>query len=190
MEESNISLISIIALIISVINLIIYVLMFLIRRKEPWAQSLINLVDRIENEELRRIRREVIYKLSRDDWSVNDMEKEEVEKKIDRWGAEMDILALLYFSGQINKEGFFQLYGDVLIRTIYQLAPYANEQRRKRGKQFWLLFSRLGVEIKKEWERQVKKKKYPSAIRSPHMNDTISIKGFQSDGEVQDFLEG
>ena len=167
-------------LMISVVAAIIAYLVYRISQKGLWAQSLFKIADRLENEAMREIRKNHIYK-------YNPHEPTD-EEKINSWGAEMDMLSLLYFSRQLDKDKFFDMYGDVIIRSAYKLAGYGNVQREKRGKQFWLPFQKLSIDLFKRWILRVKHNDYPEKIGFPETPEKITLETLASDNDFKDFI--
>lgn len=165
-ETAHLLILAVSSAIASVAALVV-LLTYLIRRREPWANALLSIMDRLETTEIRHIRRNVIYLYPRDhdgEWHAPDMDGQQTKAAIDLWGAEMDLLALLYFSKQLNRLAFFEIYGDVVLRTAYKLAPYANKQREERGEQFWLPFQKLTRALLILWSSRAKKNLYPETI--------------------------
>jgi hypothetical protein len=84
---------------------------------------------------------------------------------------------------------FFRIYGDVFLRSVYQLAPYANSQRTLRGDQFWLPMSDLATKVIATWEKQVVFESYPAEIGIPHHSGLrLTPQVFAEDKEIQRFL--
>lgn len=140
--------------ILSLVSIYIAFLVYLLRKREPWGRAYFEIVKQMEKEEFRIIRKKVIYNYPteyQEDWEAPDLTSEQTQESIDKWGAQMDILSLLYFSRQLNKTLFFEMYGDVIIRSAYKLASYANAQRVQRGQQFWLPFQLLTIDLLKMW---------------------------------------
>ncbi len=156
------------ALIVSLVSAILSLLSYRIKRREPWVQALFNIMERIETTEMRTIRREIIYRFPRESttWEIKNTSLEKIEFAIDRWGAEMDMLSLLFFSNQTDNIAFFEIYGDVILRSAYNLAPYVNEKRMERGEQFMLPFQKLSLEMVKIWSKRAKKGLYSKSIGS------------------------
>ena len=99
------------------------------------------------------------------------------------------MLALLFFSKQFNRVEFFEIYGDVVLRTAYKLAYYANQQRLIRGEQFWLPFQKLTLELLKLWSMRAKKNQYPESIGFPECDTKITPNEFKNDTYIIKFLK-
>lgn len=165
---------------------------YLIRRREPWANALLSIMDRLEQTEIREIRRKIVYNYPREhdgDWRAPDLNVDDTNAAINRWGAEMDLLALLYFSRQLDRVAFFEIYGDVVLRTAYKLAPYANRQREERGEQFWLPFQKLTLALLRLWNKRARKDKYPGTIGFPGSKERISPHELKNDHHLRRFLQ-
>lgn len=192
MASPSTIIIVVLSIFISLLSFIIALLVYLIRRREPWAQSLIKIMDRLETDEIRNIRRKIIYRIQREsegEWVATNHTPEQTKDGIDRWGAEMDLLALLYFSKQFNPVEFFEIYGDVVLRTAYQLAPYANKQRLERGEQFWLPFQKLTLALLGLWSKRANKGLYPEQIGFPGNPTRITPSEFKNDVHVRQFIQ-
>jgi hypothetical protein len=178
--------------IISLTAVIITFLVYLIRRREPWGRALFEMAKIMESDELRSIRRNVVYKYPigfQEEWTAENLSVDQTRQAIDRWGVQMDMLSLLYFSRQLNKVLFFEMYGDVVIRSAYRLASYANRQRLKRGQQFWLPFQTLTLAILRLWKKRSKKGKFPSKIGFPDSSDGFTLETMLNDLEFRRFLQ-
>lgn len=180
-----------IALIVSVISVCLSLLSYTIKRREPWAQALFNIMERVETSEMRQIRREIIYRFPRNSttWEIQDIPIKKIEFAIDRWGAEMDMLSLLFFSNQTDNVAFFEIYGDVILRSAFNLAPYVNEKRMERGEQFMLPFQKISLEMVKIWSKRAKKGLYSKSIGIPGSETTeITPAQFARDRHILRFL--
>lgn len=178
--------------IISLASVIIAILVYLIRRREPWGRALFEIVKTMESEKLRSIKKEVVYKYPIDfqvDWAAEDRSPYETREALERWGAEMDMLSLLYFSRQLNKVLFFEMYGDVIIRSAYRLASYVNEQRLKRGQQFWLPFQSLTLDLLRLWKERSEKGKFPSRIGFPDSPEELTLETLLGNVQFCRFLQ-
>ena len=188
----NTIIIATFSVLFSLLSLVVSFLIYLIRRREPWVQSLIKIMDRLEKDEIRDIRRKIVYKINRDsqgDWIAPGYTSEQTKDGLDRWGVEMDLLALLYFSKQFSTAEFFEIYGDVVLRTAYQLAPYANQQRMERGEQFWLPFQKFTLALLGLWIDYSNKGLYPGRIGIPGGSNKVSPTDFQNDTHMRTFLQ-
>lgn len=85
---------------------------------------------------------------------------------------------------------FLDMYGDVTLRTIYQIAPYCNAQVNTRGPQFLLPTRTLTGQLVKLWRAEARRKRYPLTIGFPalahvRMNPDL----FDSDQELLRFRQ-
>lgn len=186
------SLLAISGAAISLFSAFIALLAYLITRRQLWANAIFQVVDRLESPEMRDIRYGVVYLYPRDapdQWAPPGRTPEKTKFDLDRWGAEMDLLSLLFFSNQLSRVLFFEMYGDVIIRSAYKLAPYANRQRLIRGDQFWLPFQKLSFVLLQMWSKRAKKRKYPGKIGIPGSSDQLAPEVLKSDVEFHQFLQ-
>lgn len=177
--------------IISIASVYVAILVYLIRKREPWGRSLFEIFKLMETKEMRHIRRQVVYACAPDQpgvWTAPGLNARNTHDAIDRWGAYMDMLSLLYFSRQLNRVLFFEMYGDVIIRSAYKLAHYANEQRLLRGEQFWLPYQLLTRDILRVWKRRVKRGSYPPSIGFAERPDELTVESMQANTELRRFL--
>lgn len=160
----------------------------LYRNQKGWNNSdaFLRITERLESKEMRDIRNHYVYAVQRDDAS----EWEEAQRiAIDTWGAELERCATVILAEQVDMAAFFRIYGDVLLRSIYQLAPYANAQRAERGNQFWLPMSDLAARVIVTWKRQVLFGIYPGEIGLPHHPELrLTPEVFVEDSETRTFL--
>ncbi len=178
--------------VISLASIAVAVMVYLIRRRQPWAQALFHIVNTLESDEIRLIRHEIIYKCPNDDtggWAAAGKDANQTQEAIDKWGAYMDMLSLLYFTKQFNTTLFFNMYGDVIIRTAYKLAPYAYQQRPIRGEQFWLPFQELVLDLLKVWKKRSGKGKYPDRIGIPGAPDKVTREALLQNEKFRSFLQ-
>lgn len=191
---------STISLVFATGSLVVAVLNYLERRKQSWGQALFRIADRLENDEMRRIRHTIIYQYRQENAEQSataEPSQPSNQSGIDRWGAEMDLLALLFLSKLVDPSLFFHMYGDVVLRSAYALAPYVNKQRSIRGNQFWLPFQQLTAKLLKVWKKKTKKHwlwiiprntPYPETIGLPSSQHSITPSTFKADAEVTRFL--
>ena len=140
--------------------------------------------DRFESSEFRAYRK-TIYSLDRTaftQWSPTQ------QSAVDAWCAHVDLASALAQSRQLGTLPFLNMYGDVTLRTVYQIAPYCNEQARTRGDQFLLPTRIFTNDLVKLWRKQARKKRYPLTIGFPalpqvRMNPDL----FNSDDELMIF---
>lgn len=126
----------------------------------------------------------VIYRVNRAEfgqWS------EEETAAVDAWCARLDFIATLVIAGQVNRAQFFSMYGDVFVRTVYQVAPYAMSQSENRGNQFLLPLRRLTYVLPKVWQHQIRRTKYPSSIKIPTQSVELTPSLFKTDIAVWKF---
>lgn len=161
----------------------------LYRNQKGWNNSdaFLRITERLESKEMRDIRNHYVYAVHRDDAAEWE---EEQRIAIDTWGAELERCATVILAEQVDMAAFFRIYGDVLLRSIYQLAPYANAQRVQRGSQFWLPMSDLAAKVITTWKRQVLFGMYPAEIGIPHHPGIrLTPDVFARDGATRTFLE-
>jgi hypothetical protein len=136
------------------------------------SDALFRAVDRLESSDARNRRSRVIYDISRDDFaSWSDDEREAVHTL----AADLDFVALLVLSGKLDMAAFFSMYGDVMLRSAYKVAPYANSQRDLRGSQFLLPLSRLLVLVIVIWRREAHRGRFPWVIGIPQSTGAIRL---------------
>ncbi len=161
-------------------------------RGQAWAESLSRISDRLETAEMRTIRHDIVYTHRLKEPATGPRAEVVTETErlaIDRWGAEMDVLAALFLSGTVDKVRFFETYGDVILRAGWQLAPYGNGERAHRGNQFWLPFQDLVLAHLELWQIRIRKGRYPESIALRGSKESISVSRMFEDGEVRRFLE-
>ena len=94
----------------------------------------------INSDDMRRKRREV-YSLSRNEFSKWTPEQ---RSAVDDWLACLDLSLTLYKANAINRDVYMYMFGDVTLRTVYQVVPYCNSEVDARGDQF-LIPMRLAI---------------------------------------------
>ena len=173
------------SIIISLVSAIIAFSVYRLNMRRASGDVLHRIIERLETHPMREARR-AIYALDRDDFLGWD---DEVCRKVDSWGAELDVVSTL-LSQREDMEAFFLLYGDVVLRSIYQMAPYGNHQRTIRGEQFWLPLQRFGVRMLKIWNKLSKRREYVPVIGLPNWPKvSLSYGTFIGDKECQNFLK-
>lgn len=179
------NLISNISIILSIISAIIAFSVYRLNMRQVSGDIIYRIIERFETPHMRDLRR-TIYSLERDKFLEWD---NETQRKVDMWGAELDVVSTVLVQ-EANVIAFFQLYGDVILRSIYQVAPYGNHQRITRGRQFLLPLEKFGGQILNIWKKSVKKREYPSVIGLPN-RPTISLSydTFMTDRDCQTFLQ-
>ncbi|HEX2897196.1 MAG TPA: hypothetical protein VHP63_04010 [candidate division Zixibacteria bacterium] len=167
-------------------------LAYTIQKRQPWAQALFEIVKFLESDDVRHIRHDIIYKCPKDSGNTLEIEgikPHEAKQSIDKWGMYMDMISLLYESKQLNNKLFFDMYGDVIIRTAYKLSSYAVAERKIRGDQFWLPFQRLVVDFLQFWKKYSRKSKYPLEMGIPGEQDKVTIQFFLNNQSFQTFIQ-
>jgi hypothetical protein len=178
-------LVSNISFIISILSAVIAYSLYRLNTRQVSGDVIYRVIEQLEAPPLREIRR-MVYALERDKFAEWD---KETLQKLDLWGAELDIVAtVLRLDSDTN--AFFYLYGDVILRSIYQIAPYANHQRTIRGKQFLLPLEKFGRDLIRIWKLSVKSGEYPHVIGLPNRPTiSLSYETFNTDRDCQGFLQ-
>lgn len=178
-------LLAVISIAIALASAFITYSIFRLSMRQVSGDVLYRIIDRLEEPSMRELRR-TIYSLDRDafrEWDV------ELQSKVDRWGAELDVISTL-LSQETNITGFFNLYGDVFLRSIYQMAPYGIYQRTQRGDQFWLPIEMFGRRMMKVWQKAASNGEYSRVIGVPGAkNVSLSVETFAVDRNCQSFLK-
>lgn len=162
---------------IAVFALLIAFLTYRISTRRHLTESLLRIADRLERQDKRDLRR-VLYSLDRlahGGWPAD------LREQIHAWGAELDILSLIVSAKEIDQRAFFYLYGDVLIRSIYLLAPYVNAERQTRGRQFMQPLGGLIPMLIAQWRRECRQHNYPDEIGLPGAPGRLTLEAFQED---------
>ena len=191
METNMQSILSGFGLGISLASPVIALLAYLIIRRQLWANALFAVVDRLETEEMRRIRHSEVYLRSfheDEEQCKQETPNNKAAEDIDRWGTEMDLLGLLFFSRQLDVNLFFDMYGDVIIRSAFKLAPYGNRQRLIRGEQFWLAYQKLSLKMIQMWTKRSKRGTYPQDIGIPSTSERLNPDTIIQNAEMCRFL--
>ncbi len=157
-----------------------------VRQQHRWGatDAFLRISDQFERENFREYRT-IIYNIDRDafaSWS------EEQVKAVNAWCAHLDLVAILVQTKQVDETAFLNLYGDVFLRTIYQIAPYCNHQIGIRGKQFLLPIRLLAGDLVRIWRRRAKRRRYPLTVgfpAQPQLHVTPDL--FDSDDAVLRF---
>ena len=68
----------------------------------------------------------------------------EQRSAVDDWLACLDLSLTLYKANAINRDVYMYMFGDVTLRTVYQVVPYCNSEVDARGDQF-LIPMRLAI---------------------------------------------
>lgn len=181
----NSDILAIASIIISFASVILSYSIFRLSMRQVSGDVIHRIIDRLEDPAMRELRN-TVYSVDRDSFSEWD---NKLQAEINRWGAELDVIATL-LSQEGDIRAFFMLYGDVFLRSIYQLAPYANFQRTQRGDQFWLPIEHFGNRVLKIWEKSAKKGQYSRVIGVPG-SARVSLSGetFIGDRQCQSFLK-
>jgi hypothetical protein len=151
------------------------------------ADTLLRVSERLDSPENAQIKDDV-YRLwdRRDhfrDWSAEE------RRGVDRWCAQLDLIALLLAAEQLDLDAFFSMYGDVLLRSIYIVAPYANWQREERGRQFLLPLSELTARLIAAWRRLAATERYPREIGLRYADQSLTPGYLQVDAHVSAFRQ-
>ena len=94
----------------------------------------------------------------------------------------------MILADQMEKRAFLLMYGDVVFRTIYQIAPYCNAQGRTRGPQFLLPIRMLTEEMVSLWRAEAKAGRYPLTIGFPALPGVrVNPDLFDSDTDLLTF---
>jgi hypothetical protein len=182
-EEARI-LVSALAAVAAVASAVVAVAVARMHRRKGSADAFIQLSSRFELEEFRNYRI-TIYQLDRHAYgSWNDDEK----RAVDAWCAHLDLVAVLVRTGQLDRVALLDMYGDVIMRTLYQIAPYCNAQVKHRGTQFLLPVRKFTGKMVRLWRKQAIKRQYPLTIGFPSQS-TIRVNPdlFDSDDEILEF---
>lgn len=160
-----------------------------VRLQRRWgsADAFLRVAEVFENDTFRRYK-SLIYGLDR---SAFASWTEEETNSVNTWCAQLDLVAALIRSKQLNKVEFFNMYGDVVLRTIYQVSPYCNYQLTIRGKQFLLPLRLLTADLIRTWRRLAVRRRYPLTIgfpAQPHLRVNPDL--FNSDDAVLAFRVG
>lgn len=134
-----------------------------IQHRKSAVDAFFKVMDRFESAELRKCRY-TVYSLDRSDferWS--DDEKQAVTT----WSAHIDLVSSLILGKQINQRQTFELYGDVLIRSIYILSPYYESQMALRGTQYLIALRKLHNWLPAFWRKEIVKGAYAMSIGIP-----------------------
>jgi hypothetical protein len=148
------------------------------------GDALIRISETFESDQFRK-HRVVIYKLDRLNYSTWSQDE---QTAVDAWCAHLDLVASLIKGRQINKKLYLQIYGDVMFRTIFQIAPYCNAQLSVRGRQFLLPLRLVTNRLLRQWRREARRKRYPTTIgfpAQPHLRVNPDL--FDEDEAVRKF---
>lgn len=137
------------------------------------------------NSERMRDNRSKVYGLDRakySDWSESE------RSAVDAWCACLDLALTLYKERGIDRNAYLYMFGDVTLRTVYQIVPYCNSKILARGEQF-LIPMRITLPILlKQWRRAAKRGKYPLQLTiSWERNDKITPDSFEGDDLLYEF---
>lgn len=157
-----------------------------VRQQHRWGatDAFLRISDQFERDTFREYRT-IVYTVDRNafaSWSDDQV------KAVNAWCAHLDLVAILVQTKQINEIAFLNMYGDVFLRTVYQIAPYCNHQISTRGKQFLLPIRLLAGDLVRTWRRRAKHRRYPLTIgfpAQPQLHVTPDL--FDSDEAVMRF---
>jgi hypothetical protein len=137
----------------------------LARLQKRWgaADTFIRISEKFETAQARANRRAVydLHRADYDEWTDDERAATEA------WCAHLDLVAVLYRANQINRQSLFLMYGDVILRTTYQIAPYWVSQATTRGPQFLLPLRQMMPDLLKRWRLGVRVGDYPDVIGFP-----------------------
>lgn len=152
-----------------------------IQYQKNTADAFFKIMDRFESAELRKMRY-IIYALDRDrhdTWTATEIDA------VTTWSAHIDLVASLIMSKRINGRQTFELYGDVLIRTIYILAPYCQSQLSLRGAQYLIALRKLSNRLPNLWKKEMIKGAYTGVVLIPGNSQVRITPGlFRSDKAI------
>jgi hypothetical protein len=154
-----------------------------LQRRWGTADAFLRIYDQFESPLFREHRR-LIYELDRagyGQWSPDD------RAAVDAWCAHLDLVATLVQAGQLDLLSVLNMYGDVMLRTIYQVAPYCNSQGRTRGRQFLLPMRLLTTDLVTLWRKRASKHRFPLTIGFPSQEIKVNPGLFDSDDEILEF---
>lgn len=151
------------------------------RLEQRWgsADAFMRVSDRFEADHLRAARR-LIYSVDRDEF---EKWTEETRQTVEAWTAHLDLVAVLIRARQLDVHSFFGMYGDVVMRTIYQVAPYCRHEAQIRGEQYLLPLRLLTNDFLRLWRCEVKRQRYPWTIGFP-AQPTITLNPNTFDGDT------
>ncbi len=174
---------------------------YLYRDSRHWQRvdAFLRIVDRLETPDKRDLRKSV-YNLDRlafTQWTTDQ------QRNAEMWIAELDLIAILILNQHVHLRALCEMYGDVLVRSAYQLAPYIARAREDKGRQFALPFGRATFLLEATWRRGIGKRIFPEEIRlqqgarpiclTPDIMaadehcKTLSASGFRLDGKRKHF---
>ena len=169
----------------AVVSAVVAAALFRETRRRQRVELFISVAGRLGTGEYLDLKK-TVYELRRDahaDWS------EELTDRLDRWCGQLDLLALLLHYKQIDREATFMFYGDVVLRSVYQLAPYVNAEREKRGPQYMQPLQLVLEDLIDLWERLHKEGRYTPQIHlESHTEIGLSPDSLRTDVAVKLFL--
>lgn len=143
--------------------------------------------------------RKRIYALDRDNY--NDWQEAD-KKAVDIWVAYVDIVSTLVITRNIDRSDLIRMYGDVLFKTVYLLAPYVCQNQARLGHQYLKSTQIALPSLIRDWEKLSKRswfsrqtrKIYPYKIMIRYENGstlaptTISPVKFKSDTAIMQMM--
>ncbi|SKD26583.1 hypothetical protein [Mycobacteroides abscessus] len=144
--------------------------------------------------------RKRIYSLIRvehEKWGEDD------KNAIDIWVAYVDIVATLIITKNISRKDFIRMYGDVIFRTLYILAPFVGKNLDNFGQQYLKSTRIVLPSLIKDWNKLSKDRgrisksfliisgrselltKYPRQIVIQNVTTPLTPKMLENDTSVQ-----
>ena len=140
----------------------------------------------INSDDMRRKRGEV-YSLNRNEFSKWTPEQ---RNAVDDWLACLDLSLTLYKANAINRDIYMYMFGDVTLRTVYQVVPYCNSEVDARGDQF-LIPMRLAIPgVVSKWRSLARKNRFPLQLTvSRESQIKITPDSFEGDAALKSFSQ-
>ena len=138
----------------------------------------------INSDDMRR-KRGKVYALNRDEFSKWTPEQ---RSAVDDWLACLDLSLTLYKANAINRDVYMYIFGDVTLRTVYQIVPYRNSEVDARGDQF-LIPMRIAIpEVVSKWRKLARKNRFPLQLTVSRESQTkITPDSFEGDAGLKSF---
>jgi hypothetical protein len=134
------------------------------RRERQWthADTFLRIVERLDSDTSRRRRSLVNYGLPARHQDWDGPQREEVRTLC----ADLDVVGVLLYKHR-DLRPFLEMYGDTVVRSIWIAAPYANDERERRGDKFLLCLSRLAARLVDQWRVLAERGELPGEFRFP-----------------------